>query len=85
MDLNRLNPIQYMWIITKTNKPRDMIHALVLSYFWLTLPYLIICIWCSVSCYEVFKQWVYEDIVVSVEWPTCTICKNLSQLPRYLD
>lgn len=67
-------------------KESDMIHALVLSYFWLTLPYLIICIWCSVSCYEVFKQqWVYEDIVVSVEWPTCTICKNLSQLPRYLD
>jgi hypothetical protein len=21
MDLNRLNPTQYMWIITKTNKP----------------------------------------------------------------
>jgi hypothetical protein len=23
MDLNRLNPTQYIWIITKTNKPLD--------------------------------------------------------------
>jgi hypothetical protein len=25
MDLNRFNPTQYMWIITKTNKPLGLV------------------------------------------------------------
>jgi hypothetical protein len=28
MDLNRLNPTQYMWIITKTNKPLGLSFSL---------------------------------------------------------